>query len=69
MWVPMQNDDPHLTVFERVLCLECGANYSKPASGGTTSENPGCPRCGYVGWIAVKGHGRHRDAPPLRETG
>jgi hypothetical protein len=36
---------------ERVRCLECGAAYTKPADGGTVTENPGCPRCGYVGWI------------------
>lgn len=38
---------------ERVRCLECGAKYVKPADGGTVRRNPGCPRCGYLGWIAV----------------
>jgi hypothetical protein len=46
-----------LVVYERVLCLECGFVYAKPAKGGTTRENPGCPRCGYVGWIAVHASG------------
>jgi hypothetical protein len=38
---------------ERVRCLECGARYIKPFDGGTVHENPGCPRCSYVGWISV----------------
>ena len=38
---------------DRVRCLECGAKYVKPADGGTVQENPGCPRCGYVGWISA----------------
>jgi hypothetical protein len=36
---------------ERVRCLGCGAVYIKPAGGGTVSANPGCPECGYVGWV------------------
>lgn len=36
---------------DRVRCLECGTKYAKPADGGTVHENPGCPRCGYLGWI------------------
>ena len=38
---------------DRVRCLECGSKYVKPADGGTVHENPGCPRCGYVGWIST----------------
>jgi hypothetical protein len=38
---------------ERVRCLECGAKYVKPADGGTVHENPGCPKCGYLGWIST----------------
>lgn len=38
---------------ETVRCLECGNVYAKPVAGGTTHKNPGCPRCGYVGWIPV----------------
>lgn len=36
-----------------VSCLECGQIYAKPLSGGTIDRNPGCPTCGYVGWISV----------------
>jgi hypothetical protein len=38
---------------DRVRCLECGVKYVKPADGGTANENPGCPKCGYVGWISA----------------
>ncbi len=34
-----------------VRCLGCGALYAKPDGGGTIEANPGCPRCGYVGWL------------------
>ena len=44
---------PALAVLETVRCLECGEVYSKPAGGGTVHKNPGCPSCGYVGWIPV----------------
>ena len=37
-----------------VTCLECGTNYPKPVRGGTTARNPGCPKCGYVGWLEVE---------------
>ena len=47
-------DGPTLTVLESVCCLECGATYAKPAAGGTVRENPGCPDCGYVGWVATR---------------
>ena len=40
-----------LTVLQSVRCLECSAVYSKPAGGGTVNANPGCPDCGYVGWL------------------
>lgn len=39
--------------FESVCCLECGEIYSKPVGGGTVQKNPGCPACGYVGWIPL----------------
>jgi len=42
-----------LAVLESVCCLECGETYSKPAAGGTVEKNPGCPECGYVGWIPL----------------
>jgi hypothetical protein len=36
---------------ERVRCLACGSAYAKPAGGGTLYANPGCPACGYLGWV------------------
>jgi len=42
-----------LVQVERVRCLECGVSYLKPCGGGITQRNPGCPRCGYVGWISA----------------
>jgi hypothetical protein len=42
-----------LYAVERVRCLDCGTMYGKPAGGGTVQENPGCPRCGYLGWISA----------------
>jgi hypothetical protein len=63
---------PNLTVLESVRCLECGAVYAKPAGGGTVRENPGCPDCGYVGWVDARGRAfseswtpRHFDAGRL----
>ena len=48
------HDNPgELTVLESVRCLGCGIVYSKPVRGGTVSANPGCPSCGYVGWMSV----------------
>ena len=38
---------------DAVRCLECGTIYSKPVEAGTVASNPGCPNCGYVGWLAV----------------
>ena len=46
---------------EHVRCLDCGSSYAKPAGGGTVKENPGCPRCGYLGWII--------EAPGSRRSG
>lgn len=40
---------------ERVCCLECGTAYGKPRLGGTISTNPGCPECGYLGWVPEPG--------------
>jgi hypothetical protein len=42
---------PRLTGIESVCCLDCGKVYGKPSGGGTLSMNPGCPHCGYVGWL------------------
>ena len=44
---------PRRAALEAVRCLECGEMYSKPQTGGTTEENPGCPGCGYLGWISA----------------
>ena len=52
-----------LVVLEGVRCLECGATYSKPVFGSTVEKNPGCPGCGYVGWIPIS------PASPLRHSG
>ncbi|MDX6486996.1 MAG: hypothetical protein QOF43_2149 [Gaiellaceae bacterium] len=45
--------DRSLAVLESVRCLECYEVYSKPVAGGTVLKNPGCPVCGYVGWIPL----------------
>jgi hypothetical protein len=34
-----------------VRCLGCDHVYAKPLGGGTVRANPGCPECGYVGWV------------------
>ena len=44
---------PTLAVYESVRCLECDTVYGKPSRGGTSNVNPGCPECGYVGWLSV----------------
>jgi hypothetical protein len=44
---------PLLRVIETVGCLACGAVYAKPRLGGTAATNPGCPKCGYLGWSSV----------------
>lgn len=45
---------PSLSVLASVRCLECGAVYAKPTAGSTNDTNPGCPVCGYIGWIPVR---------------
>lgn len=40
-----------LHLLSPVRCLSCGAVYPKPTALGTAESNPGCPRCGYVGWV------------------
>ena len=42
-----------ITLVESVRCLDCGAVYAKPAGPGTVRANPGCPECGYLGWLAA----------------
>ncbi len=51
MGVNDRNRAQPLSSIERVRCLHCSAGYVKPAGGGTVSANPGCPECGYVGWV------------------
>jgi hypothetical protein len=57
-----------LSVLESVRCLECSEIYSKPVAGGTVQKNPGCPNCGYVGWIPLslpqESRPRHSAAGP-----
>ena len=67
-----KSDGPTLAVYESVRCLECGIVYAKPARGGTARLNPGCPECGYVGWLSVdlplrslSGPRRSDEDPPL----
>ena len=47
----MPASPPRLNLLETVRCLECRTEYAKPSGGGTLSTNPGCPHCGYVGWL------------------
>lgn len=49
------SEDNPLTALETVRCLSCWSAYAKPAGGGTVRSNPGCPECGYVGWVLAKG--------------
>ena len=56
------HEAPSLTLVELVRCLSCEAVYSKPVGGGTVHRNPGCPACGYVGWVTVPGC-----EPPTRD--
>jgi predicted nucleic acid-binding Zn-ribbon protein len=42
-----------LVPIEPVRCLDCGEIYAKPCGGNTIRRNPGCPGCGYVGWISA----------------
>jgi hypothetical protein len=57
---------PNLLVLASVRCLECGSVYAKPTMGGTNEMNPGCPGCGYVGWIPVR---LGPEAPRPRRSG
>ena len=58
-----QGPRPELAIVASVQCLECGTVYAKPSRGGTASANPGCPECGYVGWLAVKDRGQAPQRP------
>jgi hypothetical protein len=48
-----EDDETHLAVVQEVRCLACGTVYAKPR-GSTVSHNPGCPECGYVGWLSAR---------------
>ena len=43
-----------LDIVPEVRCLSCGTVYGKSRGGGTVSKSPGCPECGYVGWLSAK---------------
>ena len=67
---PKSGDEgPQLTVVESVRCLECGAVYAKPRAGGTVRENPGCPECGYVGWMSTAASFTEEWLPPRSAAG
>lgn len=34
-----------------VCCLACGVRYMKPVGHSVADANPGCPACGYLGWV------------------
>jgi predicted nucleic acid-binding Zn-ribbon protein len=68
MGVDNGSDTPPMTRIERVRCLSCGVVYAKPSGGGTVSANPGCPDCGYVGWV-LETSPFTRDALQLRSVG
>jgi predicted nucleic acid-binding Zn-ribbon protein len=46
-----------LHLLSSVRCLACGTVYPKPTLHGTAESNPGCPRCGYVGWAPADANG------------
>jgi hypothetical protein len=62
------DDSQPVSRIERVRCLGCGVTYAKPSGGGTVSANPGCPDCGYVGWVK-EGSPVLRDALQHRSVG
>ena len=49
-----EDAEPQLDVVQEVRCLSCGSVYAKAKGGGAVSKNPGCPECGYVGWLSAK---------------
>ena len=59
--------DNGLSLVVTVRCLACGQAYAKPADGGTVKTNPGCPKCGYVGWADEQTlNGSSEKSKPLR---
>jgi hypothetical protein len=67
MGPPTGDNARSLPQIERVRCLGCGVVYVKPTGGGTVSTNPGCPDCGYVGWVLERSPVM-RDSAPLRSV-
>lgn len=69
-------DDAPLSTAKIVRCLSCGSAYAKPLGGGTVQANPGCPDCGYVGWVLAESpvltgalaHRRFSADPPRRRS-
>jgi hypothetical protein len=49
------NERSDLSSIETVRCLSCSALYPKPLGGGIVRANPGCPECGYSGWVLATG--------------
>jgi hypothetical protein len=68
MGVDSADNSRPLSRIQRVRCLGCGIVYVKPTGGGTVFANPGCPECGYVGWVK-EGSPVRRDALQLRSVG
>jgi predicted nucleic acid-binding Zn-ribbon protein len=64
----VENGAQPVATIQRVRCLSCGVIYAKPTGGGTVSANPGCPECGYVGWV-LETMPFTRDALQLRSVG
>jgi hypothetical protein len=62
------DEGPPLAVVESVRCLECAAVYGRPLGGGTVRENPGCPDCGYVGWIPTAPEAFNEEWLPSRSA-
>ena len=61
--------EPALSLVVTVRCLGCGKAYAKPADGGTVKTNPGCPKCGYVGWVAEDASVSEADGPSHSDEG
>ncbi len=60
----------------RVQCLSCGRAYEKPETDRTMRANPGCPECGYLGWMPLSSaatlplhSAADRRQPPAESTG
>lgn len=68
MGVDSADDSRPFSRIQRVRCLVCEIVYVKPTGGGTVSANPGCPECGYLGWVK-EGSPITRDALQHRYVG